>query len=231
VTAAPSLYAALVDVAKDAVRKLDEHPVGGQLVRGTLPAPLYAEYLMQVVRQVRESSPMLEAASRRLQRQGRGALAALLDRKAGEEDGHDHWALADLEALGITGEQVDASAVPPALNAYIAWTRYCSEQAPTAVLGLAWMLEWFGYARAGRAADNLVAHSGIPRIESAVKFLRGHGEADRHHVEALAAALWDIAGSDEAESVLLSASVTATLYISFFDPIPEEPAARARPAR
>lgn len=212
-----SLYSALVDISKSAVRKLDEHPVGGRLVGGTLPAPLYAVYLMHVVRQVRESAPMLADASRRLERQGRGALARLLGTKAGEEDGHDRWALDDLAALGVTPEQVDAAPASAALSAYVAWTRYCAEQAPTAVLGLAWMLEWFGYARAGRAADNLVAHSGIPQIESAVKFLRGHGEADRHHVEALAAALWEVADPDEAAGVVLSAQVTAKLYTNFFD--------------
>ncbi|HEX3594564.1 MAG TPA: iron-containing redox enzyme family protein [Polyangiaceae bacterium] len=213
-----SLYAALVDVSKEAVRRLDEHPVGGRLVRGNLPAPLYAAYLTHVVRQVRESAPMLADASRRLERRGRGTLAALLGTKASEEDGHDRWALDDLAVLGVTPEQVYASPAPAALNAYVAWTRYCAEQAPTAVLGLAWVLEWFGYARAGRAADNLVAHSGIPRIESAVKFLRGHGEADRHHIEALAAGLWEITDAREAAGVVLSAQVTATLYTDFFGP-------------
>jgi hypothetical protein len=213
------VYRELLDIGKDAVRKLDGHPVGGQLVRGTLKAPLYAAYLTQVVRQVRVSGPMLAAASCGFERQGRERLARLFRAKSGEETGHDEWALDDLAMLGIAREAVEGAPSSPAVDAYLAWTNYCAARAPAAVLGIAWVLEWFGYTRAGRAADNLVAHGKIPRIESAVSFLRGHGDADYHHICALACALGDLAGPDEVDAVLLSARVTAALYASFFDSI------------
>jgi len=211
------MYAALLDIAKDAVHRLDAHPIGGQLVQGTLPRPLYVAYLAHVVRQIRQSAPMLQEAARGLERQGRPALAALFGGKAREEDGHDQWALEDLGALGVNRTAVDAVPSSHAVDAYVAWAGYCAHQAPVAVLGIAWVLEWFGYARAGRAAENLVANSGIPHIESAVKFLRGHGDADRHHIQTLAEALGDVTDPDETAIVLLSARVTATLYLSFFD--------------
>jgi pyrroloquinoline quinone (PQQ) biosynthesis protein C len=217
VNARNSLYAALLDIAKDAVHRLDAHHVGGRLVQGTLPGPLYAAYLTDVVRQIRRSAPMLQAASHHFERQGRPALAALFGGKAGEEDGHDQWALEDLAVLGVSRDSVEATPPSRAVDAYLAWAAYCAHQAPAGVLGIAWVLEWFGYARAGRAAENLVAHSGIPGIESAVKFLRGHGDADRGHIEALAAALGHVSDPGEMALVRLSARITATLYLGMFD--------------
>jgi pyrroloquinoline quinone (PQQ) biosynthesis protein C len=212
------VYAALLDIAKDAVHRLDSHHVGGQLVQGTLPHSLYVAYLTHVVRQIRESAPMLQTAARNFERQGRPVLAALFGSKAHEEDGHDQWALADLAVLGVSRDALETAPLSRAVNAYVAWAAYCAHQAPVGVLGVAWVLEWFGYARAGRAAENLVAHSGIPRIESAVTFLRGHGDADRHHIEALAAAFDHVTDPDEMVLVRLSARVTTTLYLSLFEP-------------
>src|SRR5262249_16715351 len=133
------VYAALLDIAKDAVHKLDAHPVGEQLVQGTLPAPFYVSYLTQVVHQVREPGPMLHAASRRVERQGRHGLARLFGGKSREESGHDLWALDDLAALGVSRAAVETAAPSPAVNAYVAWTAYCVDQAPVGVLGLAFM--------------------------------------------------------------------------------------------
>ena len=214
-----SPYLALVDIAKDAVHRIDAHVIAGQLVRGTMSEPLYVAYLTQVVHQVRESAPILETASRQLERRGRTKLASLMGAKSGEETGHDRWALEDLVALGIDAAAVEASPPSRAVEAYVAWGRYCAEHAPLGVFGLAWVLEWFGYTRAGRAADRLVSNSGIRNIGNAVRFLRGHGDADRGHVEVLAAALAEITDPAEAESVVLSARVTATLYLGFFEPV------------
>jgi hypothetical protein len=103
------------------------------------------------------------------------------------------------------------------VQAYRAWTGYLVEVAPVAVLGLAFVLEWLGYARAGRAANNLVAQGRIPDIGLAVRFLRGHGDADQQHIQSLAAALDEITDPGEAEAILLSARVTSALQLGMFD--------------
>lgn len=214
---AQNLYESLLDIARGSVRKLDLHPMGGMLVAGTLPRDLYLEYLAQVAHQVRGSGPMLEQAGQRLHHMGRQRLAALFLTKAGEEDGHDAWALADLNALGVSHEAAVSAPCCGPVQAYQAWTSYLVEVVPVAVLGLAFVLEWLGYARAGRAASNLVAQRRIPDIGMAVRFLRGHGEADQQHIQSLANALEDITDPDEAEAILLSARVTSALQLGLFD--------------
>jgi hypothetical protein len=82
---------------------------------------------------------------------------------------------------------------------------------------VAFVLEWFGYARAGRAAQNLVRRSKIPDIARAVTFLEKHGEADEAHIRVLADALAEVTAPEEADAVLLAARVVAELYIGFFE--------------
>jgi pyrroloquinoline quinone (PQQ) biosynthesis protein C len=211
------LSSRLVDIGRASVHELENHPVGGKLVDGTISSEDYALYLTQVVQQVRCSGPMLKDAGRALARRGRGALATLFDVKSAEEDGHDAWALRDLSNLGVDARAVTDAAPSAPVLAYVAWTRYAVEHEPLAIFGVAWTLEWFGSSRAGRAADNLVARGAIPGIESAVSFLRGHGDADTSHVEALAEALRDVRDPRDAEIVELSARLTARLYLGFFD--------------
>lgn len=212
-----ALYRELMDAARESVRRLDHHPVAGRLMQGTLPADIYVRYLAQVRRQIRGSAPMLQQTGSRLHAMRREQLSQLFLRKAGEEDGHDAWALSDIEQLGVEPKALELDCSFAAVDAYVAWTSYCVQLSPVAVLGVAWILEWFGLCRAGVAADAMVRHSGIPCIAGAVRFLRGHADADGAHVQALGEALHRITDPAEAQAIVLSARVTANLYASFFD--------------
>jgi pyrroloquinoline quinone (PQQ) biosynthesis protein C len=186
-------------------------------MQGTLPVAIYVRYLAQVRRQIRGSAPMLEQVGCRLRAIGREELARLFLRKAGEEDGHDAWALSDIEHLGFVPSDIERQCSFAAVDAYTAWTSCCVQLSPVAVLGVAWILEWFGLCRAGVAADAMTRHSDIPQIVGAVRFLRGHADADAAHVHALGEALHHITDPREAQAIVLSAQVTASLYTSFFD--------------
>jgi hypothetical protein len=212
-----ALYLELVETARESVRLLDHHPIAGRLMQGTLPATMYVRYLAQVRRQIAGSAPMLEQAGHRLTAIGRCELSRLFLSKAGEEEGHDAWALSDIEHLGFVPSALERECSFAAVDAYIAWTSYCVQLSPVAVLGVAWILEWFGLCRAGVAADAMTQRGRIPGISGAVRFLRGHAEADGAHVEALGHALRQITDPSEARAIALSARVTANLYSSFFD--------------
>lgn len=210
-------WAQLMHASHENLRRLDQHPVGRELVAGTLPKDQYAAYLTQVVHQVRHSAPMLARAAERLDQLGRHRLAQTFRRKAGEEDGHDVWALDDLSVLGVSRDAALSTPCCSAVRAYSAWLGHCAESNPTAVLGLAFTLEWFGSTRAGQAAANLVRRAPIERIESAVRFLRGHGDADDDHIRAFAEPLSEISDPDEIEAILLSARLTSNLYLGMLD--------------
>lgn len=213
-----NLHSQLMELGRDAVRRLDEHPLGGRLVRGTLTRREYVNYLAHVVDQVRDSGPLLQRASERLRSEHmHPRVAELFREKALEEDGHDAWALHDLAALGVSPEQVRNLPVSSAVHAYRAWLRYVSERSPIGVLGLAFVLEWLAHSRASRAAENLVQVGSIPNVQCAVRFLARHGEADAQHIRTLTEVLRDVHGREDVDSVLLSARVTTQLYLGFFD--------------
>jgi hypothetical protein len=207
----------LMEVALESQRRLDEHPIGGQLIAGTLTHAQYAAYLRLVVDQTRCSPPLLERAGHRLQLQGRHRLAALFLDKAREEAGHDRWALEDLEALGMRSHPAVASVRSSAVHAYAAWLEYLADSMPTAIVGLAHVLEWLSFTRASQAAENLVKVGAIPRIASAVRFLREHGRADEEHINGFSGPLEDITCPNEAEAITRAARVTTDLYLGLLE--------------
>ncbi|MDC0685491.1 iron-containing redox enzyme family protein [Sorangium atrum] len=207
------------------VIRLDADPAARRLYDGTTTATEYIAFLEQIYHYVRWTRPLCAYAGARLAAtciggpgeargaDGRAVLAALLLRKAEEESGHEQWALDDLAALGRDPEVVMRAEPAPATQAYIAWSRYTAEAgAPEAFLGTAYVLEALSAHRAGDAAARLVARAGILGIEGAVRFLRGHADADEGHVRELAELLATIPGPEAREAILLSARVTRTVY-------------------
>ncbi|WP_437955580.1 iron-containing redox enzyme family protein [Sorangium sp. So ce119] len=205
--------------------RLDADPAARRLYDGSATAREYAAFLEQIYHYVRWTRPLCAQAGTRLEARcigrsseassadGRVILSALLLRKAEEESGHERWALDDLAALGRDPEAVRRADPAPATQAYIAWSRYTAEAgAPEAFLGTAYVLEALSTRRAGDVAARLVARARIPGIEGAVRFLRGHADADEGHVRELAQLLATIPCPDAREAILLSARITRTLY-------------------
>jgi thiaminase len=160
-------------------RDLDAEPFAARLLAGAVTIDEYASFLAQTYLYVRHTRPLLWRAARRLSDEAtRPDLAELFQRKADEEDGHERWALADLCAIGKDADEVRRASPTPAVAAYIAWNAFTvASGSPVAFLGTAYVLEALSAARAAETAKNLVAQSGIPSIERAVLFLRGHADA------------------------------------------------------
>lgn len=218
--------AKLEQEAHGLVRELDAHPEARCLFDGTADAGRYAHYLVQSYHYVRWTAPLLGLAGRRMQRLGHHpVLAELLIQKSREESGHERWLLSDLRALGWTKERVEATPACAAVRAYVHWNRFTSEAGmPTAFLGTAYILEHLSVARAGLAAERLVAQGAIPDIRRAVTFLRGHAGADEGHVAELASVLSGLEDPAEQQALLLSARTTRALYPSLLT-LAEEPTA------
>jgi pyrroloquinoline quinone (PQQ) biosynthesis protein C len=209
---------ALEEEARALVAELDAHPVARHLFEGSIDTDGYARYLVQTYHYVRWTTPLLAEAGQRLRQLGRlPALAELLLQKATEERGHEKWLLADLRNLGWSARRVEATALCPAVAAYLAWNRYTTRAGvPTAFLGTAYVLEFLAVRRAGRAVERLLAANTIPNIHKAVTFLRGHGEADVGHVAELGAVLRCLTDREDQEALVLSARTTRSLYTGLF---------------
>jgi hypothetical protein len=204
--------------ATSLVRELDSNPVASALFRGTVKSEDYARFLVQTYHYVRWTRSLLLIAVGMLSRERKhNPLGALLIQKAMEEMGHERWALEDLSVLGWPKSRVRRTAPGTAVRAYEAWNRFAIEDCtPFAFLGTAYVLEFLG-ARRGRAtAEKLIAQGRIRRIEEAVSFLRGHGEADVGHLDKLGGALQSHLPAEDQEAVVLSARATRAFYLGLF---------------
>jgi hypothetical protein len=197
---------------------LDEHPTARRLVEGDVDTDEYAAFLEQTYLYVRQTRPLLRRAGERLGRLRRAPpLAQLFLQKADEEDGHEKWVLADLDAINRSIDERGLPLPSHAVAAYIAWNQFQVEAgSPLGFLGTAYMLESLSYACAGTTAANLVKKNRIPGIAHGVRFLKGHADADDHHTEMLRCALGVISLPSDREAIALSAAVTATLYLGIF---------------
>ena len=194
---------------------LDEHPVARTLFDGTITAGHYARYLEQTEYYVGVSDELLRGSGERLLATRRQrALARRLFQKSKEEAGHDKWARDDRRAIGF-----EAAGVGPglAVRAYIHTHRFeMATGSGAAFLGTAYVLEALSARRAPIAVQNLLAKSRIPGIEGAMRFLKGHGEADQDHIRELATKLRSFTDPEDTEAILRSAKNTARFFPEFF---------------
>ncbi len=197
---------------------LAEHPKARRLQEGDVSTEEYAAFLEQTYLYVRQTRPLLRRAGERLAAMRRApSLARLFLLKADEEEGHEKWVLADLAAIDRPMDERRLPQPCTAVAAYIAWNHFQVEAGwPLGFLGTAYVLESLSYARAGTTADNLVKKNCIPGIEQGVRFLKGHADADEHHLEMLRRVLGVVSLPSDREAIALSAEVTAALYLGMF---------------
>jgi Iron-containing redox enzyme len=198
---------------------IDRHPRIGSVIRGEATRDEYVGFLGATYHYIRWSGPLLAETAEGLRRSGRCPwLLSIVDAKTAEESPHDGWVLDDLRICGANVELLKASAAPRAVDAYVQWSRTMAHEGSPAFLGAAYTLEFMSMHRARQAADNLRAKRAIPRIEEAVSFLEGHGDADVGHLEILSEMLRRIEDPRDQDAIALSASVMRALYPRFFQP-------------
>jgi hypothetical protein len=203
---------------------LDEQPTARRLLAGNVDIDEYAVFLEQTYLYVRHTRPLLRRAGQRLGALRRAApLAQLFLQKADEEDGHEKWVLADLDAINRSIDERRPPLPSHAVAAYIAWNHFQVEAgSPLGFLGTAYVLESLSRACAGMTVKNLITKNHIPGIAHGVRFLKGHADADDDHREVLRCALGVISLPSDREAIALSAAVTATLYLGIFSAMEAE---------
>jgi pyrroloquinoline quinone (PQQ) biosynthesis protein C len=196
---------------------IDHHPFLSSIVAGSASREDYVAFLTVSREYVRWSGPLLAETAAGLRRAGRYPwLYDLVSAKSEEEGPHHHWLEDDVRALGINPLSVSRLPRPKAIGAYIQWGFAMAEGGSPAYLGAAYALEFVSMHRAKMAADNLRARGTIAKIDRAVAFLVGHGEADVDHVARLGSVLERITDADDCDAVVLSAAVVRALYPQFF---------------
>lgn len=146
-------------------------------------ASIFPEFLMVLYGSMRSTVPLLrfaEECARGLGPNDTSALhlASYYGRHADEELHHDEWLLADMEAIGMRPEEVQAR-VPPASVADMVGAQYywAAHAHPVALIGYLLVLEG-NPPDAGQLAGIQRRH-GIPR--EGLRTLLKHATVDPHH--------------------------------------------------
>jgi len=147
--------------------------------RGELTPRALALYLesLRYLLQNTQRHPSLAAV--RCEQLGRGRLAKYFRRKAGEEQGHDRWAIDDLARL--PAKAVAGIRPAPAVRALVdLQARFIQDEPLCFVAYLQWA-EYFS-VHVGDAWLDALAKSGFQRNQ--VTSIHNHLETDRHHAAA-----------------------------------------------
>lgn len=164
-----------------------------KLLLGPDPAPekiaalndIYVRYLQRIAHQYAPHSPVVMALAASRCKDSHPELARYLLHHAGEEKGHNEWALKDLQALRVPEKDVQATRPVPSCAAMIGYTYYVAGYAnPIGLFGWMYILEAVGSDLGEEAATNLKQK--LRLTDEAIRFVGGHGQADQVHTREIA---------------------------------------------
>lgn len=186
---------------------------------GTISRRTYLTYLSQAYHHVSHTVPLMRLARSRLAAKPR--LVAALDEYIAEEEGHEHWILADIEAAGGDPDGLVSGGPSPATRAMVDHAYdVVGKDNPAAFFGMVYVLEGTSTLLATRGAEAVQRSLGLP--PEAFTYLNSHGALDQDHMrffETLVNGLDDPA--DEA-AIVAMANAMFDLFGGMFAAIPME---------
>jgi pyrroloquinoline quinone (PQQ) biosynthesis protein C len=184
----------------------------------------YIAYLTNVFHYARFSPVIMAAAASRTS-QSHPELSLYLLKHAGEEQGHDVWALEDLARLGVSGETVRQARPVPACAALVGYVHnLATAKNPIATFGWMYVLEAVG-ADIGVAAGAKLGATHSSGEDAPIRFVAGHGEADTDHTIQITAQIEaHVQDASDREDVCEAARVVSFLYTTMFRQIGGETA-------
>ncbi|MDH3714855.1 MAG: iron-containing redox enzyme family protein [Gammaproteobacteria bacterium] len=203
----------LTTVRKRVLDGITATPIVASVLSGDADPQAYARYLTNVWHYAQHSSTVIGLAGSRCVAQ-HPCLAEYLLHHAQEELGHERWALDDLAVLGVTPESVRASRPVISCAAMIGYEYYVAGVAnPVGLFGWLYVLEAMGDDLGGMVAK---AIGGALQLDSGLKFLAGHGEADVEHTRDIVEQIDKHVGNEDLPDVHHVADVVADLYVRMF---------------
>ena len=206
---------ALAEIRRATDEALRECRVVALALEGTLPREVYAHYLCNVAYYARYSPVILAAAASRSSI-SHPELSGYLLRHAAEEEGHEEWALEDLQQLGIPRKQVEQTPPVPACLALVGYVHdLASAQNPIATYGWMYVLEFVGSDLGGSVGRGLSLDEGSGPAPS--RFVKGHGNLDASHAAEIEACLAEHLSHDRDKiDICQAARVVSDLYVTMF---------------
>lgn len=211
----------LLDVRTTVRNKLLNNHGIQQVLAGSPSRELYIRYLINVYKYAQHSPVVIAMAGARCTG-SHPELSRYLLHHADEELGHDRWALADLQELGVTQGEADAADPVPACTSMIGVVYYAAAHAnPISLFGWLYVLEAMGDDLGTQMARHI--DEGLGLDGRALRFLAGHGVNDVEHTADLTEMISrHVNDADDMRDVNHIADVVGDLYVRIFDELAAE---------
>jgi heme oxygenase len=193
-------------------------------LEGKLSRELYIRYLLNVAHQYAPHSPRVMALAASRCTESHPEISVYLLHHAAEEHPHNHWAEQDLHDLKVNPETIRAARPVPSCSAMIGYSYFLGSFAnPVALFGWMYVLEAVGSDLGSMAADGVRRALGLTG-DTALRFVAGHGAADRGHTDEMEGKLRaHLTEKQDWDDVLHAASVAGDLYVRMFREAAELP--------
>ncbi len=192
--------------------------VVSQVMEGSSDPTFYKRYLENIWHYAQHSAAVIGLAGSRCV-PTHPKLADYLLHHALEELGHEQWALDDLAALNVSKERVMRSRPVPACASMIGLEYYIAGHSnPVGLFGWLFVLEAMGDDLGYLASEAIKKGLDLP---DGVKFLAGHGEADKDHTKDIIDQIEQNVHGTDLEEVHFIADVMGDLYVRMFAEIGE----------
>jgi pyrroloquinoline quinone (PQQ) biosynthesis protein C len=180
----------------------------------------YVGYLINVFNYAKHSPKVIALAASRCIN-SHPVLATYLLQHAGEEIGHEAWAMSDLKDLGLKEQAIKESRPVPACTSMIALEYYAAGvDNPVSLFGWLYALESLGDAIAPMVSKSI--GRALESDGKSIYFLEGHGEADHQHTADLEAQITkNVSSPKDLDDIFNIAQISSELYARMLNEISE----------
>jgi pyrroloquinoline quinone (PQQ) biosynthesis protein C len=195
-------------------------PIITRALAGQITRDEYVAFLTQAYQHVRHTVPLLMAVGSRLPEHLLWLRSHIVE-YATEEEGHDHWILNDIAAVGADPLHAERSEPSVATDAMIAYAYDTAmRRNPIGFFGMVFVLEGTSVALALAAAEGVQRALRLPA--NAMTYLRSHGQLDQQHVHHLGEILNRLDRADDMQAIKRCAHVMFRLYGNIFREIDQQ---------
>ncbi len=188
-------------------------PLLARAVTGSVPRPLYIEFLTQAYHHVRHTCFLMSLAAVKT---ADISYRAALNSYRIEEQGHDKWILDDIAAMGGDAEAITYSRARTPCRAMVGYAHYAIDWiSPYSLLGMIHVLEGTSAELATKVANALENSFGLTSGEGFV-YLRSHGALDVDHVAFFKDLINQIGNPSAMPVIIDSATMMYWLYGNIF---------------
>jgi pyrroloquinoline quinone (PQQ) biosynthesis protein C len=189
-------------------------PLIQKALRGEVTRKAYIEFLTQAYHHVCHTVPLLMTCGARMPQRLSWLRDAIVD-YIDEEQGHDEWILADIDAAGGDAAKVRAGTPSPETELMVAYAYDgITRRNPVVFFGMAHVLEGTSVQLASQAAGVLQTSLDLP--SNAFTYLTSHGSLDIEHTKTFAGLVNKLDATQDRADILHAARIFYRLYADIF---------------